>query len=214
MGSNNLKVLSSMAATTPSKWMLVILNVAFASGLIVVTGLLVWRPMSRLPVSQPEPGRAESLSITAELTDFPSVSLAALPDVSGRWHRKNDTTSIDLHLDRSQIHARVTTSNNAQCHTLLLDAEYTVAEEGLIYGVIQRTTWDTDGLPETVDRGHSVTPMAWIDQPFSVRYRQSGHRITVVDLKFGGSGIWPDSEGLSEWLRSVLGEYESAGLTR
>jgi hypothetical protein len=132
----------------------------------------------------------------------------APPRPVGLWERHFGPCDVTLRIDEDRAHGVFVfpvEQGRAGKITVVVDADYSINKEGVMYGVI--TGVDLPDLPaEGKDLEEAAQVMALgIDQPFAIRYRVDDNVLTIRDIKCMTS---PKENGGKDELMILLGRYK------
>jgi RNA polymerase sigma factor (sigma-70 family) len=183
------------------------LALLFALVLAVLgAGLGLWnRPAATAESS--EHRREEAARTRTKSADEPAAPAPAATVTQtvqrplGTWERAFGPYQFTLHIEEDHLYGKVTfvDSKSGKKITVVLDGDYGVTRDSLLYGVITGVDVPEGGeLEDVEDMGE------YSDQPFSFRYRLDGNTLTLKDVKLG---IAVKPEELKEF-RVILGRYK------
>jgi hypothetical protein len=126
----------------------------------------------------------------------------ATPDIPvGEWHRELGPISQCLTVTPGTFRACTAYNENDVGYLVELSADYSVNDEGLVYGVLTGFRIERHGDGETkLDDLIQISKLqeTLLDQPFCLRWRVNGDGLLIKDVKFAGSGLEGEVEEFAE----------------
>jgi RNA polymerase sigma factor (sigma-70 family) len=173
---------------------------------VLGAGVGLWnRPSATAdPVERRKEEAARTGSKTAEEPAAPARANAVPTEVRrpvGNWERDFGPYHMTLRIEEDHLYGTLTMVEKGAKMTLVVDADYSVTRDSLLYGVI--TAVDVPDLT-SAEVSHDAELGLYSDQPFSMRYRLDGNTLTLKDLKLG---IGTKPEDMKEF-RMILGRYK------
>jgi len=191
------------------KWAVVVLVAAAMVG----GGVGVW---FRQPATAEAPPRQVRESApTVKPADEPRA-VARTEETNrplGSWERDVGSYHLTMRIEENRIYGTYSGVEKDAKFTVVLDADYSVTKDNVLYGVLTGGDVEGEGDKATKDEiaewARGITSL--IDCPFSFRYRVDDNVLVVKDLKFGGIDV--HNKGMDD-LVLLQGRWKKAKPSR
>jgi hypothetical protein len=135
------------------------------------------------------------------------------PRPVGQWERKLGPWDFSFRITPERIIGQFDIPGDKQRLRLIVEGDYAVSKEHVLYGVI--TGADLEGAGQSAGFEEmaqlQVVSSQIIDQPFSLRYRVDDDILTIKNLKCSPLLQESGDKGLAEMLVMVVGRYKRTG---
>ena len=149
---------------------------------LVVGGGGLWM---RQPVAAESPNRTREAEAAPPVQPIDPRMTARVEQTNrplGSWEKNIGQCHFTLTIDADRIHGTYTEADEGNKFSFVVDADYSVTKDSVLYGVITGVDVPVEGT-EKESAEASLEATAYLDSPFSFRYRVDGDVLTVKDVK-------------------------------
>lgn len=137
----------------------------------------------------PVPPGATGAPVVYTVPPTPVAAAAVSPERTqrrpvGTWEREVGACRITLRFEEDRIFGTCVFKDKKDSFTVMMDADYSVTKDNVLYGVITGS--------EATGRDDVEQAVVYVDMPFSARVRQDGDALTVKGLRFLDRGVTND----------------------
>ena len=154
----------------------------FVAAALVAGGGGLWL---RQPAAAESPNRTKEADPVLSVRPVDPRTVARTEETNrplGSWEKNLGPNHFTLTIEADRIHGTYTETDQDQKISCMVDADYSVTKDSVLYGVI--TGVEVEGTEKEVAQA-PIGATRNLDSPFSFHFRVDGDVLTLKDVKFG-----------------------------